>query len=133
MTNVSEHLIKIVIQNKPKMLTGLNQKVCGQVWRLIVSSNMGVAPPVDRMSLNWNKSVKRNMVSPMLSPNGVKSSQERLMEQWVKEDRESECSPVIGEIKVEPKATLLYTKVSRLLSGSCLRENLLNPQRLESR
>ena len=32
--NPGEVLIKVVIKNKPKMLTGLNQKVSGQVWGL---------------------------------------------------------------------------------------------------
>lgn len=29
-TNVSEHLIKVITKNKPKILIGLNQKVCRQ-------------------------------------------------------------------------------------------------------
>jgi hypothetical protein len=36
MVNSSEVLIKAVMCNKPKMLTGLNQKVCGQVQRLAI-------------------------------------------------------------------------------------------------
>ncbi|TPQ39689.1 hypothetical protein C2U69_11460 [Cupriavidus pinatubonensis] len=67
MVNVGEHLIKTVIQNKPKMLKGLNQKVGGQVQELQISPAMGVAPPVDRMGPNRNKSKLRNTVSPTLS------------------------------------------------------------------
>lgn len=31
MTNISELLINVVRIDKPKMLTGLNQKVCGRL------------------------------------------------------------------------------------------------------
>jgi hypothetical protein len=133
MANISEHLVKTVIQNKPKMLIGLNQKVRGQAWGSGVSPNMGVAPPVERVGLNWIKSVKRNMVSPMPSSKGVRRSQDRMTGQWVKEDGESEGSSVMREIEVEHRAILLHTKVGRLPSGSCLRDNLINLRRLESR
>lgn len=36
MTNVSELLINAVMIDKPKMLTGLNQKVCGRLLQLAV-------------------------------------------------------------------------------------------------
>ncbi len=100
--NVSEHPIKIVIHNKPKMLTGLNQKVSGQEWELTVSPSMGVAPPVDRMDLLRIKSRKRNTVSPMPSLR-VARSQDNAMGQWVEESGKSEGRPVTGRIGVDRK------------------------------
>jgi len=35
MVNTCESLINVVTENKPKMLTGLDQKVCGQVQMLL--------------------------------------------------------------------------------------------------
>jgi|HubBroStandDraft_1064217.scaffolds.fasta_scaffold316459_2 hypothetical protein len=37
MVNSGEVLIKAVMFAKPKLLIGLNQKVCGQVWGLSIS------------------------------------------------------------------------------------------------
>ena len=105
MVNVSEHSIKTVMKNKPKMLTGLNQKVCGQVQGLAVSPVVGVAPPVDRVDQNRNKSKLRNTVSPTLSLR-VARPRGNAMEQGVKEDGESEGRSVMGRIGVEPKGNI---------------------------
>ena len=102
MVNTCEHLIKTVIHNKPKMLTGLNQKVSGQVQELQISPVMGVAPPVDRVDLNRNKSKLRNTVSPTLSL-WVARPQGNAMEQWVKESGESECHSLMEWTGVEPQ------------------------------
>jgi hypothetical protein len=45
MGNTCESLISAVTRNKPKMLTGLDQKVRGQVRVLPMSSDADVAPP----------------------------------------------------------------------------------------
>ena len=105
MVNVSEQPIKTVMKNKPKMLTGLNQKVSGQAQMLHVSSAMGVAPPVDKLDLNRIKSKLRNTVSPTLSlrvarPQGI------AMEQWVKEGGKSERHSVMGWIGVELRGNI---------------------------
>jgi hypothetical protein len=67
MTNTCEHLIKIVTKSKPKMLLGLNQNGTRTGSGNLLILDIDVAPPVDRMSLNRDKSSIRNMVSPMCS------------------------------------------------------------------
>lgn len=105
MVNISEHLIKTVIHNKPKMLTGLNQTVSGQEQELQISPAMGVAPPVDRVGLNRIKSKLRNTVSPTLSL-WVARPQGNAMEQWVREGGKSEGRSVMGRIGVEPQGKI---------------------------
>lgn len=101
MANISEHLIKTVIHNEPKMLTGSNQKVSEQEWWLQISTIMGVASPVDRMSLNRVKSNKRNTVSPTPS-HWEARPQGQVIGQRVKEDGKSECHSVMEWIGVRP-------------------------------
>ena len=83
------------------MLIGSNQTVRGQAQELQLSPAMGVAPPVDRVDLNRNKSKLRNTVSPTLSL-WVARPQGNAMEQWVREGGESKCRSVIERIGVEP-------------------------------
>jgi hypothetical protein len=52
MVNPGEVLIKAVIINKPKMLSGLNQKVRGQALGAGQSPVADGAPPADRHDLN---------------------------------------------------------------------------------
>ena len=51
MVNKCESLINVVNPNKPKMLIGLDQKVCGQVQALTHSSAAVVEPPAVRRDL----------------------------------------------------------------------------------
>jgi len=51
MVNPGEVLIKAVMFDRPKMLTGLNQKVRGQAQRLQRSSVADDAPPAERHDL----------------------------------------------------------------------------------
>ena len=51
MVNPGEALLKAVMFGKPKMLTGLNQKVSGQVQGLQRSPAADVAPPAQRRDL----------------------------------------------------------------------------------
>lgn len=133
MANVSEHLIKTVIHNKPKMLTGLNQKVSGQVWVLQKSPIMGVASPVDRMSLKRNKLETWNTVSPMLS-SWVAQPQGLAMGQWVEEDGKSEGHPVMGWIEVEPQGDITSRdKRADFHHGLSSRENQQNHHRKKSK
>ncbi len=54
MVNESKSLINAVIGNKPKMLTGLNQKVSGQVqWLQIPLTKISV-PPAERRHLTYS-------------------------------------------------------------------------------
>jgi hypothetical protein len=60
MANPGELLINVVRSNKPKALTGLNQKVCGQVqWDLpspvvVIRATGGEAEPKPSMIHPWN-------------------------------------------------------------------------------
>ena len=60
-------LIKAVTGNKPKMLSGLNQKVRGQVQGRCGSPAADVAPPAKRHDLTPGSIEKVNEVTP-LSP-----------------------------------------------------------------
>ena len=52
MANSGELLINVVKTSKPKALTGLNQKVSGQVQGYSPSPAVVVEPPANRQSLN---------------------------------------------------------------------------------
>lgn len=51
MANVSESLLSAVTVNKPKMLIGLNQKVCSQVIMLFTHYYVDAVLPVQRRGL----------------------------------------------------------------------------------
>ncbi|NRA44291.1 MAG: hypothetical protein HRU09_04955 [Oligoflexales bacterium] len=129
MVNESEQPMKIVIQNKLKMLTSLNQKVSGQVWGLQVSPIMGVAPPVGRLNLNRIKLGVRNTVSLMTSlwetkPQGLAKGQK------VKEGGVSECSNVMFEIRLQ---NLVYIERWLTSAWSTLTNLSVKPTKGESR
>jgi hypothetical protein len=67
MVNLGKVLIKAVTGNKPKMLSGLNQKVRGQVQGPGGSPAADVAPPADKHDLTPGSIEKMNEVTP-LSP-----------------------------------------------------------------
>ena len=54
MVNESELLINVVNGNKPKMLTGLNQKGKWSGLEATISSNVDVAPPAKRQNLTYS-------------------------------------------------------------------------------
>jgi len=51
MTNICELLINTVMYDKPKMLTGLNQKVRGRLLFILFESTRTLRPPVERQGL----------------------------------------------------------------------------------
>lgn len=51
MGNRGELLINVVMWNKPKVLTGLDQKVRGMVGVLDIHSTQSVIPPAKRQAL----------------------------------------------------------------------------------
>ena len=51
MINASELLINVVIYDKPKMLTGLNQKVRGWLPLLWVEAHGQLQPPANRQDI----------------------------------------------------------------------------------
>ena len=67
MVNPGEVLLKAVRIDKPKMLSGLNQKVRGQVQGRLCSPVVDVAPPAERDDLTPGSIEKMNEVTP-LSP-----------------------------------------------------------------
>ncbi len=69
MVNESELLINVVIADKPKMLTGLNQKVSGQVNRLQVPVPKMLAPPAKRQHLSYS-GINAERGKPVTFPSG---------------------------------------------------------------
>lgn len=133
MANVSEHRIKIVKCNKPKMLIGLNQNGKRTGTGANLSPVMGVASPVEKMGLKRNKSEARNTVSPM-SSRWVVRSQGLTMGQWVEDDGKSERHPVMGWIGVEPQGDIIpRNKRADFHLGLLSQENLKNLYRKESK
>jgi hypothetical protein len=51
MSNIRELLVNVVIQNKPKMLRGLDQKVRGMDRVLMIHPTQSVIPPAERQAL----------------------------------------------------------------------------------
>ncbi len=72
--NIRESLINVVSSNKPKVLTGLNQKVRGRAQELPNLLSQATAPPAQRRDLHYYRlsisrmSLTRNVVSPSVSP-----------------------------------------------------------------
>src|SRR5437868_2401013 len=115
--------------NKPKLLTGLDQKVSGQVQGLQRSSAADVAPPAQRHDLTRSvASAERG--KPVALPSGVGCSQERPTGLRVEEEGGSECRPVMDWIGV---ATSSHPKGGRLPSGVGGRETPANRRREQSR
>ena len=76
MVNPGEVLIKAVIINKPKMLSGLNQKVRGQVQGAGQSPVADGAPPAERHDLTpGDREDERS--NPVVSPRGKANCKER--------------------------------------------------------
>ena len=102
MANSGELLINVVRSNKPKALTGLNQKVRGQVQRdlpspvVVVRATGGEAEPTPSVIHPWN------VVSPSSSSRGRPSARRLLMGRRVEDGGKSECRPITGRIGVEP-------------------------------
>ena len=70
MVKLTEVLLKAVSRDKPKMLSGLNQKVRGQVQGLAISPVADVAPPADRHDLNPGVDREGERSNPVVSPRG---------------------------------------------------------------
>ena len=101
MANSGELLINVVRSNKPKALTGLNQKVRGQVQGDLPSPAVAVratgeeAEPTPSVIHPWN------VVSPSSSPRGRPAARRSPMGRRVEDEGGSERRPVIGRIGVE--------------------------------
>jgi len=73
MANRCAPLINVVRTNKPKGLTGLDQKVGDQVEAVPSLSPADVASPAERRSLTHPLVLGRNVVSPYLSRKGKRA------------------------------------------------------------
>ena len=74
MVNICESLINVVINDKPKMLTGLNQKVSGQVQELGVFPDADVSATGGEARPNPFMVSMQNVVSPYLSQQGKQTA-----------------------------------------------------------
>ena len=72
MANASEPLINAVTDNKPKMLTGLNQKVRGWCRGSRASLPQTGQPPADRRGLT-HRGTHAERGKPVVSPQGKAS------------------------------------------------------------
>jgi hypothetical protein len=101
MANPGELLINVVRSSKPKTLTGLNQKVRGQVQGPLPSPAVAVratgeeAEPKPSVIHPWN------VVSSSSSSRGRPSARGLPMERRVEDGGRGECRPVTGRIGVE--------------------------------
>ena len=114
MCNICELLINAVRVNRPKMLTGLDQKVRGRVEMLACHFTRSMIPPANRQTLTHRvKSVEHGKLN-CLHLSMESDPQGEPPDKWVKEVGESECWSVMDQIRVQ---TLPGTKMRRLPAG----------------
>jgi hypothetical protein len=63
-------LATVVILDKPKELTGLNQKVSGWFGGIFGRPTRAIFPPAERVDLRYSLSNTRNVVAPCHRPLG---------------------------------------------------------------
>jgi hypothetical protein len=120
MANSGELPINVVRTSKPKALTGLNQKVRGQVQgdppspAVAVAATGGEAEPKPSVVRPWN------VVSPSSSLGGRPAARRLPTGRRVEEEGGSEGRPVMGRIGVEPLGEIT-PRESGLTSLRCLR------------
>ena len=98
--NPGEVLIKVVTGNKPKMLSGLNQKVRGQAPGASSSPVADVAPPADKHDLTPG-SIEKVNEQPRCLPSRVGFLQRKPMGQRRRDEGGSECRSVVDRIEDE--------------------------------
>ena len=98
--NPGEVLIKVVTENKPKMLSGLNQKVSGQVRGLRIIPVADGAPPAERHDLTPGSIEKVNEVTP-LSPREGRLPAKKANGIAGRDEGGSECRSVVDRIEGE--------------------------------
>ena len=89
-----------------KMLTGLDQKVRGQVQGLQRSPAADDAPPAERHDLTRSGIDAEHGKPVALPPPGESEPQGVPTGLWAEDEGESECRPVIGRIGVEPSGDI---------------------------
>ena len=78
--NPGEPPINVVRTSKPKMLTGLSQQACGQVWEFPLSLIADRAPPANRRDLPHSDGTGVKRGKPVLLPAGNANRKERRWE-----------------------------------------------------
>lgn len=130
--SICELLINVVIDNKPKMLTGLGQKASGQVQKLNRPLTQMLDHRRKRQHLTHSGThAERGKPVSVLSEESQPQGKPTQMQ--VRDDGKSEGHPAIGWIGVAPQTTSLHAQARRLPSGLSSRENLPNRLRRECR
>lgn len=128
--NSCELQTSIVTIAKPKMLIGFTKRCVGRISCSMLMIRRQISTGVDAepklLKVTYTKHGKPVFFPGFLGKEIVRD----LNRMQVKEDRRSKCHSVMEWIKVE---TLPCTKVSRLLSGLCLRESMKNLYMEESK
>ena len=120
--NICELLINAVSDDRPKMLTGLDQKVRGMVETVRFCFTRSMIPPANRQTLTHRVKVVEQGKPNHLHSNMESKPQGEPIGEWVKEVGGSECHFVMERIRVQD---LPGTKVSRLPIGVGSRETLV--------
>src|SRR5712691_7547000 len=120
-----ELLINVVMRNKPKVPTGLNQKVRGWDQRLPIPLTQTTKPPAERQSLT-HPGTHAERGKPASLPTRVHLLQKSRTERRVQEDGESKGRSVMERIR---GATSLDAKAGRLPSGLSSQERLAKRQK----
>ena len=128
-TNVRELPLNVVIFNKPKVLTGLDQKgkrsgMVPKYWAI-----MDVRPPAKRKGPPRSESYAEQG-KPNALPEAAGEPRGTLLAQWVEDCGKSKGLAVMAGIRAE---TWLDAKACRLPCGHLWRENLINRCTQESR
>lgn len=97
-TNIRELLINLVSFDKPNMLTGSNQKVCGEEWSLKHWAIVDNRPPAKRKSPTCSETNAKQR-KPKRLPATAGEPQGKLMALWAEECGKSERLPVMGGIR----------------------------------
>ena len=119
MRNICELPLNAVSDDRPKMLTGLDQKVRGMdgaVWCCLTRS---MIPPANRQTLTHRVKLAEQGKPNYLHLSMESDPQGEPIDEWVKEVGISECRSVMERIRVQ---NLPGTKVSRLPTGVGSRE-----------
>jgi hypothetical protein len=130
--SICELLINVVIDNKPKMLTGLSQKASSQAQRLNRPLTQMLNYRRKRQHLTYS-GAHTERGKPVSVPMRESEPRGKPIQMQVWDDGKSECHLVMRWIGVEPQATSLHAKVGLLPSGLSSQENLSNRLRRECR
>jgi hypothetical protein len=101
MVNKCELPVNVVRTTKPKMLTGLNQKVWGMVWKFSLLPSQPHWPPADRQHLPHQNGTDAERGKPVaFLGNRESQPQGKLTRLRVEEDGTSEGSAAMAGIGV---------------------------------